>query len=181
MSRLWYVVQVFTGQEQKIKSYLDTEVDRLGIRDAVPNVLIPAEEVVEMKDGRKKSKKRVFFPGYLLIEADLTKEIKHLILNTPSVINFVGPGNEPTPLSPSEVNRILGRVDQVRDKETVEVPFHVDEAIKVIDGPFKDFTGFIKEVNREKRKLKVMVSIFGRSTPVELDFLQVTTDLSNTQ
>jgi transcription termination/antitermination protein NusG len=181
LGRLWYVVQVFTGQEQKIKSYLDTEIDRLGIRDSIASVLIPAEEVIEMRDGRKKSKKRVFFPGYLLLEAELTKEIKHLILNTPSVINFVGPGNEPTPLSQVEVNRILGRVDQVRDKETVEVPFHEDEAIKVTDGPFKDFTGFIKEVNREKRKLKVMVSIFGRSTPVELDFLQVTTDLSSTQ
>jgi transcriptional antiterminator NusG len=95
------------------------------------------------------------------------------------VINFVGPNNEPTPLGDAEVDRILGRVDKVRDTETVEVPFHIDEAIKVIDGPFKDFTGFIKEVNNEKRKLKVMVSIFGRSTPVELDFLQVTTDLSS--
>lgn len=180
MNRNWYVVQVFTGQEQKIKSYLDGEIERLGIRDQIPNVLIPSEEVVEMRDGRKKSKKRVFFPGYMLIEAELTKEIKHLILNTPSVINFVGPGNEPTPLAMQEVHRVLGRVDQVKDQETVEVPFHVDEAVKVIDGPFKDFTGFIKEVNREKRKLKVMVSIFGRSTPVELDFLQVTTDLSST-
>jgi len=180
VDRKWYTVQVFTGQEQKIKAYLDAEVDRLGIRDQIANVLIPSEEVVEMKNGKKKSKRRVFFPGYMLIEAELTKEIKHLILNTPSVINFVGPNNEPTPLSPAEVDRILGKVDQVRDTESVEVPFHVDEAIKVIDGPFKDFTGFIKEVNLEKRKLKVMVSIFGRSTPVELDFLQVTTDLSNT-
>jgi transcriptional antiterminator NusG len=151
----------------------------LGIREQIANVLIPSEEVVEMKNGKKKTKKRVFFPGYMLIEADLTKEIKHLILNTPSIINFVGPNNEPTPLSEAEVQRIRGRVDQVRDQETVEVPFHVDDAIKVIDGPFKDFTGFIKEVNLEKRKLKVMVSIFGRSTPVELDFLQVTTDLSS--
>ena len=181
VNRRWYVVQVFTGQEQKIKSYLDAEVDRLEIRDQIANVLIPSEEIVEMKDGKKKSKKRIFFPGYLLIEAELTKEIKHLILNTPSVIAFGGSGNEPAPLSQSEVNRILGRVDQVRNKETVEVPFQVDDAIKVIDGPFKDFTGFIKEVNREKRKLKVMVAIFGRSTPVELDFLQVSTDLSSPQ
>lgn len=179
MGLQWYAVQVFTGQEQKIKNYLDTEIDRLGIRDQIANILIPSEEIVEMKNGKKKSKRRVFFPGYMLLEADLTKEIKHLILNTPSIINFVGPNNEPTPLSQVEVQRILGRVDQVRDKETVEVPFHVDDAIKVIDGPFKDFTGFIKEVNLEKRKLKVMVSIFGRSTPVELDFLQVTTDLSS--
>jgi transcription termination/antitermination protein NusG len=178
--RKWYAVQVFTGQEQKIKGYLDAEIDRLGIRDQIANVLIPSEEVIEMRDGKKKSKRRVFFPGYMLLEADLTKEIKHLILNTPSVINFVGPNNDPTPLTQTEVSRILGRVDKVRDKATVEVPFQVDDAIKVIDGPFKDFTGFIKEVNREKRKLKVMVSIFGRSTPVELDFLQVTTDLSNT-
>ncbi|MFH1734563.1 MAG: transcription termination/antitermination protein NusG [bacterium] len=175
---MWYTVQVFTGQEQKIKNYLDTEIERLGIRDQIATVLIPSEEVIEMKNGKKKSKRRVFFPGYMLLESDLTKEIKHLILNTPSVINFVGPNNEPTPLSPAEVNRILGRVDQVRDQETVEVPFQVDDAIRVIDGPFKDFTGFIKEVSLDKRKLKVMVSIFGRSTPVELDFLQVTTDLT---
>ena len=181
MSRQWYVVQVFTGQEQKIKAYLDAEIERLGIQDQIANVLIPSEEVLEMRDGRKKSKKRVFFPGYLLLEAELTKEIKHLILNTPIIINFVWQGKEPNPLSPQEVKRILGRVDQVREQETVEVPFHVDDTIKVIDGPFKDFTGSIKEVNREKRKLKVMVSIFGRSTPVELDFLQVTTDLSSTQ
>ncbi|MBU0520542.1 transcription termination/antitermination protein NusG [bacterium] len=178
MALMWYTVQVFTGQEQKIKNYLDTEIERLGIRDQIATVLIPSEEVIEMKNGKKKSKRRVFFPGYMLLESDLTKEIKHLILNTPSVINFVGPNNEPTPLSPAEVNRILGRVDQVRDQETVEVPFQVDDAIRVIDGPFKDFTGFIKEVSLDKRKLKVMVSIFGRSTPVELDFLQVTTDLT---
>ncbi len=169
---------MFTGQEQKIKNYLDAEIDRLGIREQISDVLIPSEEIVEMKNGKKKSKKRVFFPGYMLLNTDLSKEIKHLILNTPSVINFVGPNNEPTPLSSAEIDRILGRVDQVRNKETVEVPFQTDDAIKVIDGPFKDFTGFIKEVNLEKRKLKVMVSIFGRSTPVELDFLQVTTDLS---
>lgn len=180
MNRKWYTVQVFTGQEQKIKEYLDAEIDRLQIREQVATVLIPAEEVVEMKNGKKKSKRRVFFPGYMLIEAELTKEIKHLILNTPNVISFVGPNNEPTPLTQPEVDRILGKVDRVKDKETVDVPFHVDEAIRVIDGPFKDFTGFIKEIHRDKRKLKVMVSIFGRSTPVELDFLQVSTDLSNT-
>jgi len=178
VEKKWYTVQVFTGQEQKIKGYLDAEIDRLGIREQISDVLIPSEEVIEMKDGKKKSKKRVFFPGYMLLNTELTKEIKHLILNTPNVINFVGPNNEPTPLTAVEVDRIRGRVDQVRDQETVEVPFHVEDAIKVIDGPFKDFTGFIKEVNLEKRKLKVMVSIFGRSTPVELDFLQVTTDLS---
>ncbi|MCX6638885.1 MAG: transcription termination/antitermination protein NusG [bacterium] len=180
LNRKWYAVQVFTGQEQKIKGYLDAEIEHLGIRDQIASVLIPSEEVVEMRDGKKKSKRRVFFPGYMLLEADLTKEIKHLILNTPSVINFVGANNEPTPLTQVEINRILGRVDKIRDKETVEVPFRVDDAIKVIDGPFKDFTGFIKDINHEKRKLKVMVSIFGRSTPVELDFLQVSTDLSNT-
>jgi len=177
VSRKWYTVQVFTGQEQKIKSYLDDEIDHLGIREQISEVLIPSEEIIEMKNGKKKAKKRVFFPGYMLLNADLTKEIKHLILNTPNVINFVGPNNEPTPLNSAEVDRILGRVAQVQKQETIEVPFRIDDAIKVIDGPFKDFTGFINEVNLEKHKLKVMVSIFGRSTPVELDFLQVTTDL----
>jgi transcriptional antiterminator NusG len=115
----------------------------------------------------------------MLIEMVLTKETQHLILNTPNVINFVGPKNKPQALQRAEVDRILGRVHEVQETTAIEVPFEVDDSVKVIDGPFKDFTGVIKEINLEKKKLKVMVSIFGRSTPVELDFLQVTTELGN--
>lgn len=175
----WYVVHVFTGMEKKIKSFLEEEIERLGYQDLITQVLIPSEEVVEMKHGKKKTKSRVFFPGYMLLEMMLTKETQHLILNTPNVINFVGPKNKPQALQPAEVDRILGRVHEVQETMAVEIPFEVDDSVKVIDGPFKDFTGVIREINLEKKKLKVMVSIFGRSTPVELDFLQVTTELGN--
>jgi len=175
----WYVVHVFTGQEEKIKTFLEEEITRLKMEDRITKILIPAEDIIEMHDGRKKAKSRVFFPGYMLIQMDLDKETQHLILNTPNVINFVGPKNKPVPLLKHEIDRILGKVDEVSEKKFIEVPFKLDDSIKVIDGPFKDFTGFIKEINAEKRKLKVMVSIFGRSTPVEVDFLQVTTDLAN--
>jgi transcriptional antiterminator NusG len=175
----WFVVHVFTGMEKKIKSFLEEEIERLGYQDIIRQVLIPSEEVVEMKYGKKKTKSRVFFPGYMLIEMVLSKETQHLILNAPNVINFVGPKNKPQALQPHEVDRILGRVNEVRESTSVEVPFEIDDSVKVIDGPFKDFTGVIREINLEKKKLKVMVSIFGRSTPVELDFLQVTTDLGS--
>lgn len=174
----WYVIHVFTGQEEKIKSFLLEEIERVGLKPKFGQILIPSEEVIEMRDGRKRSKSRVFFPGYMLVEMLLDKETQHLILNTPNVINFVGPRNHPTPLLKNEIDRILGKVDAAAEQKHIEVPFKLDDTIKIIDGPFKDFTGFIKEINQEKRKLKVMVSIFGRSTPVEVDFLQVSTDIS---
>ena len=172
----WYVIHVFTGQEDKIRAYLLEEAKRQGIEEKFKQVLIPREEIIEMRDGKKRTKTRVFFPGYLFVEMVLDRSTEHLILNTPQVIDF-GRKNKPQPLPKREVDRILGRCNDAKGREIVEVPFKVDEAIRVIDGPFKDFTGVIREINLEKRKLKVMVSIFGRSTPVELDFLQVTTDL----
>ena len=175
----WFVVHVFTGMEKKIKSFLEEEIERLGYQQMIAQVLIPSEDVIEMKYGKKKTKSRVFFPGYMLIEMVLNKETQHLILNTPNVINFVGPKNKPQALQSHEVDRILGRVNEVRESMAVEVPFQVDDTVKIIDGPFKDFIGVIKEISFEKKKLKVMVSIFGRSTPVELDFLQVTTELGS--
>lgn len=174
----WYVIHVFTGQEEKIRSFLLEEVKRLVMEDRVTQVLIPKEEVIEMRDGKKKSKTRVFFPGYMLVEMKLDKGTEHLILNTPQVINFVGPKNKPQPLRKAEVDRILGRVDQGKGTQVIEVPFQIGDSIKVIDGPFKDFAGVVRDINLEKRKVKVMVSIFGRSTPIELDFLQVSTELS---
>ena len=174
----WYVIHVFTGQEEKIQSFLQEEVKRLHLEDQVTQVLIPKEEVVEMRDGKKKVKTRVIYPGYMYVEMVLNKATEHLILTTPQVINFVGPKNRPQPLRGYEVDRILGHADRSGQTQVVEVPFDVGDSIKVIDGPFKDFTGVVRDINLEKRKLKVMVSIFGRSTPIELDFLQVTTDLS---
>ncbi len=162
----WFAIHVFSGHEKKIKKYLENEVERTGLKEQVSRILIPSEDVVEMRDGKKKVKNKIFFPGYMLVEMELNKVTQHLILNTPGVTNFVGPKNQPAPLQEDEVRRILGRVDDRRDEEVFEIPFR-------IDGPFTEFVGMVEEVNREKKKLKVMVSIFGRSTPVELDFLQV--------
>lgn len=174
----WFVIHVFTGQEEKIKTFILEEAARLSLDDQITQVLIPKEDVVEMRDGKKKSKTRVFFPGYMLVEMRLNKATEHLILNTPQVINFVGPRNRPQPLRRHEIDRILGVVDKAAGEQVVEIPFSVGDTIKVIDGPFKDFSGVVREINLEKRKVKVMVSIFGRSTPIELDFLQVTTELA---
>ena len=169
----WFAIHVFSGHEKKIKKYLEGEIERTGIKDQVARVLIPSEDVIEMRDGKKKVKNRIFFPGYMLIEMELNKVTQHLILNTPGVTNFVGPKNQPVPLQEDEVRRILGRVDERKGEEVFDIPFRLGDAVKVIDGPFTDFAGMIEEINREKKKVKVMVSIFGRSTPVELDFLQV--------
>ncbi len=156
-----------------MKAFLDNEIAVAGLGDKITDVLVPSEKVFEMREGKKKSKTKTFFPGYILIEAVLDKEIKHLILNTPSVMNFVGPKNEPLPLQPDEVKRIIGKIEERKDVEVAEIPFRVGDPIKVVDGPFNNFTGFVQGVNEEKMKLKVMVSIFGRKTPIELDFSQV--------
>jgi len=169
----WYVVHILSGHENKVKSYIENEVARLNLGDKLSNILIPSEEVTEMRDGKKKLKNKVFFPGYILIEMVLDKDTAHLIANTPGITHFIGSKNKPQPLRPDEIKRILGRVDEAKNRDLLEVPFRVGDPIKVIDGPFTDFTGVVKEVNDEKNKLKVMVSIFGRSTPVELNFLQV--------
>ncbi|MDW7679820.1 MAG: transcription termination/antitermination protein NusG [bacterium] len=173
LEKKWYVIHILSGHENKVKAYIENEVSRLGLEDKIFTVLIPSEEVTEMKDGKKKLKNKVFFPGYILVEMVLDKDALHVISNTPGVTHFVGSKNKPMPLRPEEIKRILGRVDEAKNRELIEVPFREGDPIKVIDGPFTDFTGVVKEVNEEKSKLKVMVSIFGRSTPVELDFLQV--------
>jgi transcription termination/antitermination protein NusG len=169
----WFAIHVFSGHEKKIKKYLENEVERAGLKDQIARILIPSEDVVEMRDGKKKVKNRIFFPGYMLVEMELNKVTQHLILNTPGVTNFVGAKNQPVPLHEDEVRRILGRVDDRPGEEIFDIPFRVGDPVKVVDGPFTDFVGMVEEVSREKKKLKVMVSIFGRSTPVELDFLQV--------
>ena len=169
----WYTIHVLSGHEKKIQKYLENEINRSGLVDQISRVLIPSEDVVEMKDGKKRIKNRIFFPGYMLVEMELNKVTQHLILNTPGVTNFVGPKNKPAPLQEDEVKRILGRIEERQDEEIIDIPYNVSDPIKVIDGPFTDFAGVVEEINYEKKKLKVLVSIFGRSTPVELDFLQV--------
>ena len=173
MDKKWYVVRTYSGHENKVKAYLENEAAQTGLAEKISSVIVPSEKVFEVKDGKKKSKTRTFFPGYILVEAVLDKATQHLILNTPSVISFVGPKNAPAPLQPSEVRRLIGKIEERKDVEVLEVPFRLGEAVKVIDGPFNNFSGFVQEVSEEKMKLKVMVSIFGRKTPVELDFSQV--------
>jgi len=167
------VLRTYSGHENKVKAYIENEIAQAGLEEKVSSVIVPSEKVFEVKDGKKRSKTRTFFPGYILIEADLDKTVTHLILNTPSVISFVGPKNEPAPLQPAEVRKLIGKIEEKREVEVIEVPFKVGDAVKVTDGPFNNFTGFVQEVSEEKMKLKVMVSIFGRKTPVELDFSQV--------
>lgn len=170
----WYVVRAISGKENKVKEYLESEINRLQLQDYISQVLIPKEKVYQIRKGKKISKERNYFPGYVLIEAALVGEIPHIIKNIPNVLGFLGTKGEADPLRPSEVNRILGKVDELAEQgEEVNVPFIVGETVKVIDGPFNSFSGVIEEINEEKKKLKVMVKIFGRKTPLELGFMQV--------
>jgi transcriptional antiterminator NusG len=170
----WYVVRAISGKEKKVKEYLESEINRLGLKDYITQVLIPTEKVFQIRKGKKVSKERNYFPGYVLIEAVLVGEIPHIIRNIPNVLGFLGTGDEPSPIRPAEVNRILGKVDELAEQgEGVNVPFIIGETVKVIDGPFNSFSGVIEEINEEKKKLKVMVKIFGRKTPLELNFMQV--------
>ena len=170
----WYVVRAISGKEKKVKEYLESEINRLNLQDYIAQVLIPTEKVYQIRKGKKVSKERNYFPGYVLIEAVLVGEIPHIIRNIPNVLGFLGSGDEPSPMRPAEVNRILGKVDELAEQgEGVNVPFIVGETVKVIDGPFNSFSGVIEEINEEKKKLKVMVKIFGRKTPLELNFMQV--------
>jgi len=175
----WYVLRVISGQEKKIKSYLENEIARNKIAEHVPQVLIPSEKVYEMRGGKKKVRERNFFPGYVLISADLTHgETHHIIKSVPGVLGFLGASEggvskSPIPLRQSEVNRILGKVDEADNQEKLETPFILGETVKVMDGPFSGFTGAVEEIFEERKKLNVMVKIFGRNTPVELNYMQV--------
>ena len=171
-----YVVRAVSGQENKVKNYIETEINRLGLSDYVSQVLVPTEKVVQVKDGKKISKEKVYFPGYIMIEANLTGEIPHIIKSITNVIGFLGEtkGGDAVPLRQSEVNRMLGKVDELAvNTDSIAIPFASGETVKVIDGPFNGFNGTIEKVNEEKRKLEVMVKIFGRKTPLELSFMQV--------
>ena len=172
--RKWYVLRTFSGHEKKVKQYLEREVDRLEIGDRIAEIMIPTETVFEMRQGKKRTREKTFFPGYILLHALLDNHLQHVLSNVPSVVGFLTTGDEPTPLRPDEVNRILGKMDEAREMgEQPEIPFEMGDAVKVVDGPFNNFTGFVEEVYPDKMKVKVMVSIFGRKTPLELDYLQV--------
>lgn len=172
----WYVVRAVSGQENKVKSYIEAEISRLGLTDFVSQVLVPTEKVVQVKDGKKIVKDKVYFSGYVMIEANLAGEIPHIIKSITSVIGFLGEvkGGDPVPLRMSEVNRMLGKVDELSvSVDQGAIPFTFGETVKVTDGPFNGFNGTVEKINEEKRKLEVMVKIFGRKTPLELSFMQV--------
>jgi transcriptional antiterminator NusG len=175
-SKKWYVLRAIGGKEKKVKEYIENEIANGDLKGFVDQVLIPTEKVYQIRNGKKISKERNFFPGYVLIEAALVGEVTHTLRNFPNVIGFLGDtkGGDPVPMRQNEVNRILGRVDELAETdEEINIPYVVGETVKVIDGPFNGFNGTIEEINEEKKKLQVMVKIFGRKTPLELSFMQV--------
>ena len=172
----WYVVRAVSGQENKIRNYMESEINRLGFSDLVEEILVPTQKVVQIRKGKKVNKEKVYFPGYIMIKANLSGEIPHIIKALPNVIGFLGEtkGGDPIPLRTAEVNRMLGTVDDLSmDSESISIPFILGENIKVIDGPFNGFNGTVEKVNEDKRKLEVMVKIFGRKTPLELSYMKV--------
>jgi transcriptional antiterminator NusG len=175
-TKKWYVVRAVSGQENKVKTYIENEVTRLGLQESIDQILVPTEKVIQIRNGKKVNKERVYFPGYIMVQANLAGEIAHVIKSVNGVIGFLGEtkGGDPVPLRQSEVNRMLGKVDELSvTDENVNIPFTIGETVKVIDGPFNGFNGTIEKVNEEKRKLEVMVKIFGRKTPLELSYMQV--------
>jgi len=174
MSKRWYVVHVFSGMENSVKKALLERIERAELEDAFGRILIPSEEVIEIKDGKRSISERRIFPGYVLVEMDLTDETWHLVRSTNRVTGFLGgSGSRPTPISQREVDEILSRMEEGGEKPRPKVLYEVGEMVRVKEGPFADFNGNVEEVNYEKNKVRVSVTIFGRSTPVELDFDQV--------
>ena len=169
----WYIVHTYSGFEERVRENLNQRIDALGMRDKFGEIKIPTETLIEMKGGKKREVQRKFFPGYILVEMDMADDAWHLVKNTPKVTGFVGTGKKPTPLTPEEVDQILTQVVTTKEKPKPKHVYEHGEHVRIIDGPFSNFTGVVEEVNLDRNTLKVMVTIFGRSTPVELDFLQV--------
>ncbi|MEX1062775.1 MAG: transcription termination/antitermination protein NusG [Balneolaceae bacterium] len=176
----WYVVRCFSSHEKKVKEYLEREIEEEGLEDKIREILIPTETVIEIRSGKKRTREKNFFPGYILVETAYDEEVNNFIQSAPSCLGFLKAGKNdtiPTPLKKTEVDRILGRVhdnQELMEKGgVVEIPYNEGDLVKVTDGPFKDFDGTVQEVNADKLKLRVLVSIFGRKTPVEVDVNQV--------
>ena len=169
--RAWYVIHCYSGYENKVRYNLEQRIETMGVKDKIFDVVIPTQEEIEVKDGKRKVVERHVFPGYVLVNMILTEESWYVVRNTPGVTGFVGMGNDPTPLRPEEVSQILKRMEA--DAPHIKVTFRVGERVRIIDGPFNDFRGTVSEIDMERTKVRVMVNFFGRETPVELDFLQV--------
>ena len=173
IEKKFYVLRSVSGKENKVKEFIEVEINKGGMKDYISRVIIPTEKVVTVRNGKRVVKERAYLPGYVVIEAALVGEVMHFLKRLNYVIGFLGEG-KPVPLRPSEVNRILGTVDELQDQpEEMDVEFYIGEAVKVTHGPFSGFIGVVEEINAEKKKLKVMVKIFGRKTPLELGYLQV--------
>jgi len=169
----WYIIHTYSGFENKVAESLRTRSDAFGFADKIGQVLIPTEEVVELRNGKKVTSKRLVYPGYVLVEMEMSDALWHEVKNTPRVTGFVGGGNSPVPLSPEEVNQILFRQASSAERPRPKMTFEKNDAVRIVDGPFANFSGKVDEVNPERGTLRVMVTIFGRATPVELEFLQV--------
>jgi transcriptional antiterminator NusG len=167
----WYVIHCYSGYENKVRHNLEQRIETMGMKDKIFDVVIPTQEEIEVKDGKRRTVERHIFPGYVLVNMQLTEESWYVVRNTPGVTGFVGMGNNPTPLRPEEVSQIIKRMEA--DAPTVKVTYKVGERVRIIDGPFNDFRGVVSEIDMERTKVRVNVSFFGRETPVELDFLQV--------
>jgi len=167
----WYVIHCYSGYENKVRHNLEQRIETMGMKDMIFDVVIPTQEEIEVKEGKRRTVERHIFPGYLLVNLTLTEESWYVVRNTPGVTGFVGMGNSPTPLRPEEVSQIVKRMEA--EAPTVKVTYKVGERVRIVDGPFNDFRGMVAEIDMDRTKVRVMVSFFGRETPVELDFLQV--------
>lgn len=177
MALHWYVVHAYSGFENQVKRSLEDRIKRFGLEDKFGQILVPTEEVVEMRDGQKRKSDRKFFPGYVLVQMEMADDSWHLVKDCPKVMGFIGgTSDKPTPITEKEAQNILNRIQEGAEKPKPKVLFEVGEVVRVTDGPFTDFNGVVEEVNYEKSRLRVAVSIFGRSTPVELEFGQVSKD-----
>jgi transcriptional antiterminator NusG len=177
MALQWYVVHAYSGFENQVKRSLEDRIKRFGLDEKFGQILVPTEEVIEMRDGQKRKSDRKFFPGYVLVQMEMDESSWHLVKDCPKVMGFIGgTSDKPTPITEKEAQIILNRIQEGTEKPKPKVLFEVGEVIRVVDGPFTDFNGAVEEVNYEKSRLRVAVSIFGRSTPVELEFGQVSKD-----